>query len=116
LETFKEFTFEAAHRSLPYEDLHGHSFKVQVVMRGEPHPEFGWSHNFYEIQKPIEDLRGRLDHRYLNDIDGLKFPTLENITRWIWNELDGKIDGLARIVLSRGRDGDAEGCVYAGAG
>jgi 6-pyruvoyltetrahydropterin/6-carboxytetrahydropterin synthase len=116
LETFKEFTFEAAHRSLPYEDLHGHSFKVQVIMQGEPHPQFGWSHNFYEIDKPLTEVRSRLDHRYLNDIEGLAFPTLENTTRWIWNQLNGQIPGLSRIVLSRGRDGDSEGCSYSGEG
>ncbi len=85
-------------------------------MRGEPHPQFGWSHNFYEIEKPLAEVRARLDHRYLNDVEGLAFPTLENVTRWIWNQLDGQIAGLARVTLSRGREGDAEGCSYSGEG
>lgn len=116
METFKEFTFEAAHRSPPFEGLHGHSFKVQVVMRGTPDPVFGWSHNLYEVDKPLKEVRARLDHTYLNDIEGLAYPTLENVTRWIWGELHGRIDGLSRVVLTRGRDGDVEGCSYSGQG
>lgn len=110
METFKEFTFEAAHRSPPFEGLHGHSFKVQIVLQGEPHPTFGWSHNLYEVDKQITQVRGTLDHAYLNDIEGLPFPTLENVTKWLFHQLDDRIDGLVRVTLSRGRDGDAEGC------
>ena len=42
-EIFKEFTFEAAHHLAvnvadghSYSRLHGHSFQVQVLLRGEP--------------------------------------------------------------------------------
>lgn len=116
METFKEFTFEAAHQSPPFEGLHGHSFKATVVLKGIAHPIYGWSHNLYEIRQPIEALRSRLDHKYLNDISGLDFPTLENVTRWIFEQLHGEIDGLDRVVLTRGRDGDVEGCSYSGPG
>jgi 6-pyruvoyltetrahydropterin/6-carboxytetrahydropterin synthase len=114
VETFKEFTFEAAHSSMPYEGLHGHSFKVRIVLRGEPHPDFGWSHNLYEVEKPLSEIRAKLNNRYLNEVEGLSFPTLENVTRWIWQQLDDKVDGLSQVTLSRGRDGDAEGCSYSG--
>lgn len=110
METFKEFTFEAAHRSPPFEGLHGHSFKVRIFVGGDAHPQFGWSHNLYDVEKEVSALRGRLDHKYLNDIEGLPFPTLENVTRWIFRELHGRLDGLTRVEMSRGRDGDAEGC------
>lgn len=110
METFKEFTFEAAHRSPPFEGLHGHSFKVRLVFVGEPHPTFGWSHNLYDVEKQISELRSHLDHKYLNDIEGLSYPTLENVTSWIFKELHSRIAGLVRVELSRGRDGDAEGC------
>ena len=45
-EIFKEFTFEAAH-SLPEtdennENMHGHSFKVQVYIKGEIDIKKGW--------------------------------------------------------------------------
>ena len=111
METFKEFAFEAAHRSPPFEGLHGHSFKVQVFMQGERDPVYGWSHNLYEVDEILNAVRQQLDHKYLNDIEGLSYATLENVTHWIWNQLEPKLVGLSRVVLSRGRDGQVEGCI-----
>ena len=114
LETFKEFTFEAAHCSLPFEGLHGHSFKVRIVLRGEAHPEYGWSHNLYDVDKHVGEVRAMVHNRLLNDVEGLEFPSLENTTRWLYQQLSARIDGLAEVTLSRGRDGDSEGCRYSG--
>lgn len=114
METFKEFTFEAAHRNLPFEGLHGHSFKVQVFMQGDRHPVYGWSHNLYEVDETLSAIRQQLDHKYLNELDGLEVPTLENVTHWIWDRLEPTLTGLTRVVLSRGRDGQVEGCICSG--
>ena len=113
-ETFLEFTFEAAHQTPPFSGLHGHSFYARVYLRGEPDPVFGWSHNLYDVEPLVDRVRQELDHKYLNDIDGLQVPTLENLTRWIWERLSRSIDGVDRVVVSRGPDGSAEGCVYSG--
>lgn len=116
METFKEFTFEAAHRSPPFEGLHGHSFKVQVFLTGERHPVYGWSHNLYDVDLELKKLRKQLDHTYLNDIEGLAYTTLENVTHWIWCQLNSSLTGVTRVILSRGRDGDVEGCICTSAG
>lgn len=113
-ETFKEFTFEAAHETPPYSTLHGHSFRVELVLRGEPHPRFGWSHNLDDVEAIVAGLKSEVDHRYLNDIRGLEVPTLENITRWIWERLDAELKGLDRVIVRRGCIGQTEGCSYAG--
>jgi 6-pyruvoyltetrahydropterin/6-carboxytetrahydropterin synthase len=109
-ETFKEFTFEAAHQIPPHSELHGHSFKVTVFLQGEPDPEFGWSHNLYDVETAIQQVKGELDHKYLNVIDGLQVPSLENVARWIFRQLDTRLDGVERVVVSRGFDGNVEGC------
>lgn len=114
IETLKEFTFEAAHQLPPFSGLHGHSFLVQVFLRGEPDPVYGWSHNLYEVEKVVEKVRLKVDHTYLNDIEGLKHPSLENVARWIWTQLANDLDGLDRVVVRRGPDGLAEGCTYSG--
>jgi 6-pyruvoyltetrahydropterin/6-carboxytetrahydropterin synthase len=113
-ETFLEFTFEAAHQTPPFSGLHGHSFRARVYLRGSPDPVYGWSHNLYEVEPVVAGLRQDLDHKYLNDIEGLDVPTLENLTRWIWRRLESSISGVDRVVVSRGADGSAEGCVYSG--
>jgi 6-pyruvoyltetrahydropterin/6-carboxytetrahydropterin synthase len=41
LETFLEFTFEAAHMTLPLTRPHGHSFRATVILKGVPDPVYG---------------------------------------------------------------------------
>jgi 6-pyruvoyltetrahydropterin/6-carboxytetrahydropterin synthase len=120
IEIFKEFTFEAAHHLAvnvapghAYAKLHGHSFKVEIFMRGEPDAKTGWVVDFAEIDRQLQLVRQDLDHNYLNDVAGLELPTLENITRWIWQRLHSKLPGLHRVLVRRGTCG--EGCAYSAA-
>lgn len=113
IETFREFTFEAAHQTPPYSGLHGHSFLVRLYMRGEPDPQFGWSHNQYEVEPIVDMVRRELDQRYLNDVPGLAVPTLENVACWLWNRFVPEIVGLHRVTVQRGQPGQVEGCTYA---
>src|SRR3954465_6598895 len=78
MELFKEFGFEAAHR-LPNVDeghkcarLHGHSFRVVVEVEGEVGEHSGWVMDFAELAAIAGPVIDELDHRYLNDIDGLE--------------------------------------------
>ncbi|AWC24408.1 6-carboxytetrahydropterin synthase [Aminobacter sp. P9b] len=114
VETFKEFTFEAAHQLPPFSGLHGHSFRVSVHLVGAPDPVFGWPANLYEVEKRIEIVRKTLDHTYLNDIEGLSVPSIENIARWIWEQMEDHFPQLDRVAVARGADGQAEGTVYRG--
>ena len=112
--TFKEFAFEAAHQTPPYSGLHGHSFRAEITLGGSPDPVFGWSHNLYDIDPIIDSLRRELDNRYLNEIEGLAVPTLENVARWIWERLAGRLDGLQCVTIRRGNPGSSEGVSYVG--
>lgn len=112
IETYKEFSFEAAHKVPPYSDVHGHSFRVCVSIHGEPDATYGWSANLYDVETRIEKLHGELDHRYLNDIEGLEMPSLENLAKWLFDRLDGHIHGLESVHVSRGASGQSEGCIY----
>lgn len=119
IELFKEFTFEAAHQLAanvdpghPYANLHGHSFKVEVFLRGEPDPNTEWVVDLADVEQILAPVRMKLDHSYLNAIDGLHRPTLENITRWIWDQVAPHLPGLHRVVVRRGTCN--EGCVYQG--
>ena len=113
IETFREFTFEAAHQTPPYSGLHGHSFLVRIFLRGEPDPHFGWSHNMYDVEPVVDAVRRDLDQRYLNDVPGLQVPTLENVARWLWDRMSPMLPGLHRVTVQRGTPGMVEGCTYA---
>ena len=57
-------------------------------------------------------MRERLDHRYLNEIEGLESPSLERIARFVWNALKPRFEGLSRVIVRR--DAHRHGCVYTG--
>ena len=115
VEAYKQFTFEAAHALPPHSPLHGHTFRIDVVFSGDADPEFGWCENLDAADARIQDVRGRLDHTCLNDIEGLEKPSLENLARWIYDRLAQTFpETLDRISVTRGPDGMSEGCTYRG--
>jgi 6-pyruvoyltetrahydropterin/6-carboxytetrahydropterin synthase len=101
----KSFRLESAHR-LPRVPaghkcarLHGHSFVVDVHVRGPLHPDLGWVMDYADIKAAFAPLHDQLDHNCLNDIDGLDNPTSENLARWIWTQLAPRLPLLSRIVV-----------------
>lgn len=89
----KDFTFDAAHNLVNYhgkcERLHGHTYKLRVVVEGTPDSE-GMIIDFIELKAIVkEKILSRLDHSYINDI--ITQPSAENIAVWIWNELEESV-------------------------
>ena len=117
MEIFKVFKFDAAHR-LPNVDIghkcseiHGHSFRVEIHVKEKIDQHYGWVIDFAEIDKAFQPVNDQLDHKYLNDIDGLSNPTSENLAKWIWKRLHIKLPQLSKIVVQESPD---SGCVYRG--
>lgn len=119
MEIFKEFVFEAAHRlpNVPEGHkcarLHGHSFRVEIHVRGPVGADTGWVMDFADIKSAFQPLYDRLDHHYLNEVEGLDNPTSENLARWIWDRLVPSLPQLSRIVV---RETCTSGCVLTGPG
>ncbi len=117
MEIFKEFTFEAAHRlpNVPPDHkcgrLHGHSFRVAVHVEGPVDATVGWVRDFAELSSAIKPLIDRLDHYYLNEIEGLENPTSEVLASWIWDRLLPALPDLSHVVV---RETCTAGCVYRG--
>lgn len=117
MEIFKEFTIEAAHRlpNVPAGHkcgrLHGHSFRIEVHVKGPVDPGMGWVVDFADIKSAFRPLEELIDHRYLNDVGGLENPTSENLARWIWDQLLPALPLLAKVVV---RETCTTGCVYLG--
>jgi len=117
MEIFKEFQVEAAHRlpNLPETHkcsrLHGHSFRIAVHVSGEPGDDTGWVMDFADIKRAFQPLFERLDHHYLNEIEGLENPTSEVLAKWVWQRLAPSLPSLAKVVV---RETCTAGCIYTG--
>jgi 6-pyruvoyltetrahydropterin/6-carboxytetrahydropterin synthase len=117
MEIFKVFKFDAAHRlpnvgvGHPCAEVHGHSFSVAIHVSGPVDRQKGWVIDFADIDHAFQPLLIELDHRYLNEIEGLNNPTSENIARWIWDRLSKALPQLSMIVV---QESPESGCVYRG--
>ncbi len=99
------FHFEAAH-ALPHagenhrcRQLHGHSYRVELRLEGPVDPRTGFVADFFAIEAAFRPLLERLDHRYLNEIEGLENPTAENIAVWIWERMKKTMPELASVIV-----------------
>jgi 6-pyruvoyltetrahydropterin/6-carboxytetrahydropterin synthase len=91
----REFTFDSAHHLHCYEgkckSLHGHTYKLQVIMRGKV-DERGITIDFADIKRIAKErVINRLDHRYLNDILPPMNTTAENMVVWIYEQLNAAL-------------------------
>jgi len=105
LEIFKAFTLESAHRlpNVPEGHkcarVHGHSFRVEIHLRGPLDPQLGWVMDFADVKAAFEPLFNQLDHHYLNDVPGLENPTSEHLACWIWRRLQPALPQLCAVVV-----------------
>ena len=119
MDLFKVFHIEAAHHlpAVPAGHkcarLHGHSFRIEIHVRGEVGPDTGWVMDFADIKAAFAPVFDALDHRYLNEIEGLSNPTSENLARWVWDQLQPRLPLLHRVVI---HETCTSGCSYTGPG
>jgi len=116
IELSQEFGFDAAHylgNSAPENRrLHGHSFYAEVTLRGEPNPATGFLRDLGEVDAALKTIRAELDHRLLNEIEGLGTPTLENLAQFIFARAKAVLPEVVRVKLRRPSYGQT--CVYEG--
>ena len=92
-----EHTFAAGHALRNYkgkcENVHGHNYRVQVVIRGEELDETGMLADFVELKRLLREISEPLDHVFLNDIDPFRSenPSAENIARYIYEKMRGSL-------------------------
>lgn len=105
VELTRTYRFEAAHLlpNVPEghkcRRLHGHSFVIDVTARGDVDERVGWFVDYADIDAEVAPLRDALDHRYLNDIEGLENPTSEILAAWLWKRLESRVPGLWKVTV-----------------
>ena len=71
MEIYKEFSFDSAH-FLPNvpdghkcKEMHGHTYKLKVFIRGELDPKLGWIMDFKDLKEALLPVIDQLDHKII---------------------------------------------------
>jgi 6-pyruvoyltetrahydropterin/6-carboxytetrahydropterin synthase len=117
MEIFKEFSIEAAHwlPNVPTGHkcgrLHGHSFRIEIHVSGPVDPHLGWVVDFADVKAAFKTIEDQIDHRCLNEVEGLANPTSEHLAQWLWRKLLPALPALSKVVV---RETCTSGCIYSG--
>ena len=110
-----ETDFSAAHQlsmvGEKCENLHGHNWKVEVVVAGDTLDEGGVLMDFGIIKKHVRAVMETLDHKFLNELEFFNAaapPSSENIACYIARALEEKMDNpavrIARVSAWESKD------------
>lgn len=114
---FKHFNFDSAHflPNVPEghkcRTLHGHTYRMTLYFDGEINEKLGWIMDFSDIKAVVNPIIGRIDHKLLNDIEGLENPTCELVAIWLWHKIKSEVPQLSKIKLY---ETPTSGVIYTG--
>ena len=104
LEITKQFS--GAHSLTGYpgdcRKLHGHNWQVTVYLQANKLDEIGIALDFKILKKELNEVIGRFDHAYLNELEEFNScnPTSENLARIIYCQLGSRLND-ERIRVAR---------------
>lgn len=105
-ELMVETQFSAAHQLRGYkgkcENLHGHNWRIQVVITAEKLNDIGLAMDFHELKKMTNELISTLDHSVLNEMFPFTEinPSSENIAKWMYDSIKKKLNSNNITVAS----------------
>ena len=81
-------------------NLHGHTWKIEVVISSSSLDKIGMVADFIDIKKKLKSFLSALDHVCLNDLPYFKEhnPTTENIAKYIYQNFSKQV---ALLKISR---------------
>ena len=100
-----EGSFSSAHNLRGYkgkcEELHGHNWRVEVVVKSQELDKIGLVIDFKELKKKLKSVLEEMDHKYLNKFGYFKKanPTSENIAKYIYKKLSLKLPLLSSVTV-----------------
>jgi 6-pyruvoyltetrahydropterin/6-carboxytetrahydropterin synthase len=113
-EVTQKFFFDAAHTldreidAAGSRRVHGHTYYAEVSVAGTPDPKTGMVIDLGHVRACVAQVREALDHHLLNEVPGLGKPTLENLCRYIAEQLASRSMTVSRVRVWRESIGD--GC------
>lgn len=97
----RRFGIEAAHTNPAGPSrchaLHGHSYRIDVVVDGPVDPDTGWLIDYGDIAQAFEEIHLALDHRKLNSVPDLEDASLAGLRTWMKTRLESRLPQLSDI-------------------
>ena len=87
-------TFAAGHALRGYkgkcENVHGHNYRVQVIVEGEKLDDIGLLVDFGDVKKVLRAAMAYLDHRFINELPPFDVvnPSAENMAKWFYEQME----------------------------
>ncbi len=104
VELAKSFQFEAAHENPRGGEararMHGHSYRVDVIGRGEVDPRFGWLVDYADIAAWFRPVYEQLDHHCLNELPDIEDTQVRGLERWIQERIPEQFESFAGARVS----------------
>lgn len=115
-----EHTFAAGHALRNYrgkcENVHGHNYRVQVLVRGEKLDEIGMLADFTVLKKLLREVSEPMDHVFINDLPPFTEmnPTAENMAWYIWQKMQEglKLQHAVEVAEVKVWETDVQYAVY----
>ena len=119
----QEFHVDAAHYlpAMPKDHkchrMHGHTYRVWVSVHGTVDATTGMvvDHDYIKTAWD-QTCHAALDHRLLNEVEGLSNPTYEHIAEWIWGRLEISLPVSVYLCEIKVQEGMKSFCTYLGHG
>lgn len=73
--------------------------QTELCLEGPVDPDTGFVIDFFDVEAVFGPLLQRLDHQYLNEVEGLDNPTAENIAVWIWNQTKPRLGQMCSATV-----------------
>jgi 6-pyruvoyltetrahydropterin/6-carboxytetrahydropterin synthase len=111
-ELSQRFFFESAHTLIRDIDaagsrrIHGHTYHAEITVRGPVDETTGMLVDLGHVRAAIETIRAQLDHRFLDEVEGLGPATLENLCRFIMETVAVQVSGVSAVCVERAASGD----------
>jgi 6-pyruvoyltetrahydropterin/6-carboxytetrahydropterin synthase len=99
--------FEAAHRLKgdfgPATRLHGHTYRVEIALRGPSLQEDGTLSDIGRLQEAVQQVVSALHYRDLDEHKGLagKNSTAEVVAHYLWTEIASRVhsEGVTALMV-----------------
>lgn len=83
------------------ENLHGHSWLVELLLEFNSLNDIGISKDFKEVKELLKAEVDKLDHTYINEKTPFNLinPTAENLAKFFYDNLKSKLPELVEVFV-----------------